>query len=93
MDFGVDQIDIKKKLIKKFGENVTIRVRFTPETCPPPVFKEISKNEMKNTTITPTTTPPPPITATGSNGDYIAVNQVELVVREDTSGTSATENI
>jgi hypothetical protein len=38
MDFGLDQIDLKRRLVKKYGENVLIRVKFTKDPIPPPVI-------------------------------------------------------
>ena len=88
MDFGIDQIDIKKKFIKKFGENVTIRIRFTAESCPPPIFKEISKVDIQLQTNSTSAAVP----SAATNSEYAAVSQVELVVREEITA-NATENI
>lgn len=38
MDFGLDQIDLKRKFVKKFGEGVTIRVKFTKDRLPAPTL-------------------------------------------------------
>jgi len=36
MDFGLDQIDLKRRMVKVYGEGVIIRVKFTKDALPPP---------------------------------------------------------
>lgn len=38
VDFGLDQIDIKRKFVKKYGENIVIRLKFTKDPVPAPTM-------------------------------------------------------
>ena len=78
VDFGLDQIDIKKKLVKKYGKDLIIRVKFS--TYIPPLVVDDTNT---NTNTSPTQVD----SVANSSSPVVSTDGVELslVVGDDTT--------